>query len=88
MSRTPRIRVPPAVRQYVLERDRIAVYSDCLIAMSQAETKLSTLTFEKYLTYDDGTDSRYELVDGELVLMPPPVPKHSDIVIFCISASI
>ena len=29
------------------------------------------LTFEEYLAYDDGTDTRYELVDGELVRMPP-----------------
>jgi Uma2 family endonuclease len=25
------------------------------------------LTFEEYLAYHDGTDTRYELVDGELV---------------------
>ena len=29
------------------------------------------LTFEEYLSYDDGTDNRYELVDGELVALPP-----------------
>jgi Uma2 family endonuclease len=29
------------------------------------------MTLEEYLTYDDGTDTRYELVDGELVPMPP-----------------
>ncbi|MGI0495094.1 Uma2 family endonuclease [Alkalinema pantanalense CENA528] len=29
------------------------------------------LTLEEYLTYDDGTDTRYELVDGVLVAMPP-----------------
>lgn len=29
------------------------------------------LTFEEYLDYDDGTDNRYELVDGELVELPP-----------------
>ena len=29
------------------------------------------LTFEQYLEYDDGTDNRYELFDGELILMPP-----------------
>ena len=28
------------------------------------------MTIEEYLTYDDGTDIRYELVDGELVEMP------------------
>lgn len=27
------------------------------------------LTFDEYLTYTDGTDTRYELVDGELVAM-------------------
>lgn len=26
-------------------------------------------TFEEYLSYTDGTDTRYELVDGELVAM-------------------
>ena len=29
------------------------------------------LTFEEYLEYDDGTDSSYELVNGELRLVPP-----------------
>ena len=29
------------------------------------------LTFEQYLEYDDGTDNRYELFDGELVKVPP-----------------
>lgn len=27
------------------------------------------LTLEEYLTYDDGTENRYELVDGLLVAM-------------------
>ncbi|WP_293092004.1 Uma2 family endonuclease [Moorena sp. SIOASIH] len=29
------------------------------------------LTFEEYLAYDDGTDNRYELFNGELVKVPP-----------------
>jgi len=29
------------------------------------------LTFEEYLKYDDGTDNRYELVNGNLVKVPP-----------------
>ncbi|NEP00558.1 MAG: Uma2 family endonuclease [Symploca sp. SIO2E9] len=29
------------------------------------------LTLLEYLEYDDGTDNRYELVDGELVEVPP-----------------
>lgn len=28
------------------------------------------LTFEEYLMYDDHTDKRYELVQGELVELP------------------
>ena len=28
------------------------------------------ITIEDYLNYDDGTDTRYELVNGELVEMP------------------
>ena len=40
--------------------------------MTQAITPPKTrLTFEEYLNYDDGTDNRYELVDGELVALPP-----------------
>jgi Uma2 family endonuclease len=38
-----------------------------------AQTTLSAgkwLTMEEYLVYDDGTDTRYELVDGELVEIP------------------
>lgn len=34
------------------------------------------LTFEAYLTYNDGTDRHYELVDGELTLMNPPTIEH------------
>jgi Uma2 family endonuclease len=34
-------------------------------------TTTRQLTFEEYLNYHDYTDNRYELVDGELVQMPP-----------------
>lgn len=34
------------------------------------------LNFEQYLNYDDGTDNRYELVDGQLKLMKPPTLLH------------
>ena len=40
------------------------------------------ITFEEYLNYDDGTDNRYELVDGQLVEMPPASFLHSDIIDF------
>ncbi|MBD1845473.1 Uma2 family endonuclease [Cyanobacteria bacterium FACHB-63] len=45
--------------------------------MTQAQTK--KLTFEEYLSYNDGTDTRYELVDGELIEMPPESQQNNDI---------
>ncbi|UBF24673.1 Uma2 family endonuclease [Kovacikia minuta CCNUW1] len=48
--------------------------------MSQAaSSKTKFLTFEEYLAYDDGTDTRHELVDGELVEMPPESDQNNDI---------
>ena len=35
-------------------------------------------SFEAYLKYDDGTDTRYELIDGVLVPMPDPIGRHED----------
>ena len=43
------------------------------------------LTLEEYLNYDDGTDTQYELVAGELVAMPPESPKNVQIAIFLLS---
>ena len=40
------------------------------------------LSFEDYLTYDDHTDNRYELVDGVLFAMTPPLISHFDIAKF------
>lgn len=37
------------------------------------------LTFEEYLAYADGTDTRYELVDGELVEMPTESTANNQI---------
>ncbi|MEH2320815.1 Uma2 family endonuclease [Nostoc sp.] len=39
-------------------------------------------TFEEYLTYDDGTDKRYELQDGVLREMPPASDLHEAIITF------
>jgi Uma2 family endonuclease len=46
-----------------------------------ASSKTKLLTFEEYLAYDDGTDTRYELVDGELVAMPPETRKNNAIAV-------
>ncbi|MCM1984036.1 Uma2 family endonuclease [Lyngbya confervoides] len=40
------------------------------------------LTFEAYLTYSDGTDTRYELVDGKLWPMRLGTGKHPAIIRF------
>ena len=37
--------------------------------MTVAKATTQTMTLEEYLAYDDGTDTRYELVDGILVDM-------------------
>ena len=45
--------------------------------MTIATTKKMTLA--EYLTYDDGADTRYELVDGELTRMSLGTGEHGDI---------
>ncbi len=45
-------------------------------------TTVRKLTFDEYLTYDDGTEKRYEFNDGELVEMTPPIGLHERIVAF------
>ncbi|MCY7274847.1 MAG: Uma2 family endonuclease [Phormidesmis sp. CAN_BIN44] len=42
--------------------------------MTQAKPRFRTI--EEYLDYDDGTDTRYELVNGELVEMAPENPLN------------
>jgi Uma2 family endonuclease len=43
------------------------------------------LTLEDYLAYDDGTDTRYELVNGELVEMPSESDLNNLVAIFLIA---
>jgi Uma2 family endonuclease len=40
------------------------------------------ITFEEYLQYHDGTNTRYELVDGELVAMSLGTGRHGKIIKF------
>jgi Uma2 family endonuclease len=47
--------------------------------MTQAAPQTKLLTFEEYLACDDGTDTRYELVDGELVEMSPESSENNKI---------
>jgi Uma2 family endonuclease len=52
------------------------------IAMSTTTKKF---TLEEYLAYDDGTDTKYELEDGELVEMPAEANKNNRIAIYLLS---
>ncbi len=35
------------------------------------------MTVDAFLAWDDGTDTRYELIDGRVVAMNPPMPPHA-----------
>ena len=43
------------------------------------QAPVNYFSFADYYAYDDGTDNRYELVDGELVLTPPESIFNSDV---------
>jgi Uma2 family endonuclease len=42
-------------------------------------------TLEEYLAYDDGEETRYELVNGELVEMPPETKRNNLIALYLLS---
>ncbi len=44
-----------------------------------ADAAHELLTIEDWLAFDDGTDTRYELMDGVLVAMSPPSDRHGTI---------
>ncbi|AUT00768.1 hypothetical protein CLI64_10370 [Nostoc sp. CENA543] len=48
-------------------------------------TTVKKLNLEEYLAYDDGTDTKYELVDGELVAMPPESDRNNLISLYLLS---
>lgn len=43
----------------------------CTTVVPMTVAKPEKITFEEYLSYQDESDQRYELVDGELVALPP-----------------
>lgn len=45
-----------------------------------AEPALRRMTLDDFLTWEDGTDTRYELIGGFVVAMAPPAPVHSALV--------
>ena len=48
-------------------------------------TTTALLTLEEYLLFDDGTENRYELVDGKLVVMPPESDRNNLIALYLLS---
>ena len=52
------------------------------MSQSTATVTAKKLTFEEYLAYNDGTDTRYELVNGELIPMSLGTGKHGAIAKF------
>ena len=44
------------------------------------------LTLQDYLAFDDGTDTRYELFDGELIPMPPESNRNNRIARYLFAA--
>jgi Uma2 family endonuclease len=49
---------------------------------AQLPSPLPPLSLQDFLAYDDGTDTRYELVDGELIEMPPESQENNNIARF------
>ena len=45
-----------------------------------ADVAEKLMTVAEFLSWDDGTDTRYELIDGRPVAMAPVAPSHSVIV--------
>jgi Uma2 family endonuclease len=45
-----------------------------------AEPAERLMTMDEFLRWDDGTDTRHELVDGQIVAMAPPGPEHRTVV--------
>lgn len=44
-----------------------------------AEPAVRRMTLDEFLSWDDGTDTRYELRGGAIVAMAPPMPRHGDL---------
>ncbi|NJN20739.1 MAG: Uma2 family endonuclease [Leptolyngbya sp. RL_3_1] len=55
------------------------------MTIAQSKPLNQPMTLAAYLDYDDGTDSRYELVDGILVEMPTESPLNNTIALLLIS---
>ena len=46
-----------------------------------AERAIRRMTIDEFLSWDDGTDTRYELIDGVVVAMAPAAPRHGNLIL-------
>lgn len=51
-----------------------------------AEPATKFMTVDEFLAWNDGSDARYELIDGQIVMMNPPLRPHRVIVSRLVSA--
>lgn len=49
--------------------------------MDKPAQQTESMTLAEFLRWDDGSDTRYELVNGELVAMNPPMAPHARLVV-------
>ncbi|NEN90346.1 MAG: hypothetical protein F6K48_16095 [Okeania sp. SIO3H1] len=56
--------------------------------MAKLQLSNKILTTEEYLNYNDGTDTRYELLNGLLIEMPPESNLNARIAAFLLTSSI
>jgi Uma2 family endonuclease len=47
----------------------------------EGEAATRPITADGFLAWDDGTNRRYELIDGQIVAMAPPSDPHGTIVV-------
>ena len=50
-----------------------------------AEPAVKPMTLEEFLCWDDGTETRYELIAGFPVAMAPPAEAHSMLAVYLVS---
>ena len=46
-----------------------------------AEPAIRRMTVDEFLRWEDGTGTRYELIDGFVLAMAPPTPRHGAVVL-------
>ena len=58
---------------------KIILHPNCSWATPMLETATQTYSFQDYLDFKDSGDLKYELLNGELIQMPPASGLHAEI---------